>query len=173
MTSYIQNVSCFEAYQLTLKQRACPRCHSVGFLIRHGFLRGYGLGSDVVQRGWRIFCSNRQRRQGCGLTHAVLLSHILFRRSVTTVTWELFWRNLLAGLPFKDAWPVCAHGMECGRRLWRAWSQSHLRIRALLCSLGPPAAEQVANPLLQTMAHLLDRFPSLAAVQVHFQISLL
>ena len=68
-------------YRLSLKQRRCPHCALAGFVICHGFLRGYGAaGAALAIRGFRFLCSNRRRRQGCGRTYSILLAYVLPRR---------------------------------------------------------------------------------------------
>lgn len=171
--SYLKDLACFESYRLTLTQSACPQCHAVGFLIRHGFLLGYGFGSEIIQRGWRIFCSNRQRRRGCGRTHALLIAKYIYRRSVTTSTVTGFLKNLLTGFSLAQAWPVCAQSIECARQIWRAWKRSQTRIRSLLCSLAPAALSHQSNPFVQTLEHLFNLFGSVSHFQLHFQKALL
>ncbi len=74
------------------KLLACPHCRRIGWLIGHGFLRGYASnGRDQRLRGRRFFCSNRNRRRGCGRTCSVLLSIFLFRRTVRALhLWRLW-----------------------------------------------------------------------------------
>ncbi len=171
--SYLQSLACFQSFRLTLKRIACPHCRGVGALIRHGFLRGYGEGSRRIQRGWRIFCSNRQLRRGCGHTHALLLADYLYRRSVTAGTLTGFLKNLLSGLSLHAAWPMCPQGVECGLRLWRTWKCSQTRLRSLLCPVAPVPASLQTNPLLQTLEHLLGLFPSVQDFHLRLQKSLL
>lgn len=171
--SYLRSLTCFDSFGLTLKGISCPHCHGVGALIRHGFLRGYGEGSRRIQRGWRIFCSNRQLRRGCGHTHALLLADYLYRRSVTASTLTRFLKNLLAGLSLYAAWPVCPQGVECGLRLWRCWKASQPRIRSLLCPVATAPASLQTNPLLQTVEHLLSLFPCVQDFHLRLQKSLL
>ena len=77
-TEFVATPAEYEPIRQHLKERACPWCRAVGCLIRHGFLRGYGAAAaERVQRGWRVFCSNRGRKQGCGRTFAILLARHL------------------------------------------------------------------------------------------------
>jgi len=69
--SFVGSAVAFDEYRTHLKSVSCPHCRAVDNLNRHGFLRGYAEeGSDRVVRCWRIFCSNRGRRRGCGRTHS-------------------------------------------------------------------------------------------------------
>ncbi len=166
---YLQSPQCFESYRLKLKQISCPHCHGVGFLIRHGFLRGYGSGSEIIRRGWRLFCSNRQRRRGCGRTHGVLLAEYLARRSVTASVMTGFLKNRMTGLSLTASWPICTQGVECAMRIWGAWKKFQAAIRCALCSLCCAPASAQRNPLLQTAEHLFFLFPSVSDFQLHFQ----
>jgi hypothetical protein len=70
-----------------LKLTPCSHCRQTGALIGHGLLRGYAeRSSDVVVRGRRIFCSNRDQRPGCGRTFSVLLSTVPSGFMVRTLT---------------------------------------------------------------------------------------
>ena len=170
----------FDSYRLDLKSVPCPHCHSVGNLIGHGYLRGYGdQGSEKVQRGWRIFCSDRHRRKGCGRTHSVLLAGFLKRRTVTTGRLWKFLEGMLFGLSVKAAWekmasPFC---LECGYRLWKKFGSLQSKLRSLLCRKEDPKFSSLKNPLLQTIEHLKDLFPQsdcpIDEFQSHFQCSFL
>ena len=66
----------FLAIYEKLKVTACPHCKATGLLVLHGFLRGYDESSprEKTIRARRIFCSNRNNRQGCGRTFSVWLA---------------------------------------------------------------------------------------------------
>lgn len=57
----------------------CPHCHSVGHLMKHGFLYGNSPESPVgkIKRARRIYCSNRGQKSGCGKTHGIYLISII------------------------------------------------------------------------------------------------
>lgn len=173
---YVSSVVEFEKYRTQLKFLPCPHCHCVGNLNGHGFLRGYGdRGSERVQRGWRIFCSNRHRRKGCGRTYSVLLANFLKRRTVTACRLWKFLDGILSGLSIKTAWEKIASpfSLECGYRLWKKFRSLQSQIRSLLCRKGDPKFSSSKNPLLQTLEHLRDVFSSsscpISAFQFHFQ----
>lgn len=173
---YVSSVVEFEKYRTQLKSVPCPHCHSVGNLNRHGSLRGYGdQGSEKVQRGWRILCSNRYRRKGCGHTYSVLLADFLKRRIVTASRLWKFLEGILSGLSIKTAWekiapPFC---LEYGYRLWRKFRDLQSEIRSLLCRKSDPKLSSLKNPFLQTLQHLQNVFSSsscpISAFQIHFQ----
>jgi len=176
VVSYVADENHFDRCRRNLKQTHCPHCHQVGFLICHGFLRGYGQHpTQKFQRGWRIFCSNRARREGCGRTHGILLAHVLRRRMVSaSVVWSFFER-VLAGFNLHAAWlPVnCAFCAECAYRLWNAWKKSQTWIRSWLCRVVTPAVSSAGDFLRQSLDHLRRAFESaqnpISAFQLHFQ----
>ncbi|PTY02982.1 hypothetical protein DB346_07675 [Verrucomicrobia bacterium LW23] len=144
-----------------------------GYLNRHGYLRGYDVEAQVVAeaggdlasarmvRGWRVFCSNRRRRAGCGRTHPVLRAGVLWGRVATAL---LLWKFLLQMLLqagtgagraaskapcVATAWRLacCNHVVPplsgaCGCRLWRVWRWAQPWIRSCLCRRGtsPPVS---------------------------------
>jgi len=175
---YLEDPADFATHWPLLKQVACPHCHQVGFLNRHGFLRGFAEDlSEEIIRGWRVFCSDRraQGNQGCGGTYSMLLAHLLHRRSVTTANVWKFLSAVLAGLTLAAAWVVAASKLlvECAYRLWNSWKRAQGAIRSRLSALNSPPQSTQTNPLLQPLEHLQTLFPQcanpLAAFQLHFQ----
>lgn len=167
-------------YCLSLKWRACPKCGRIGFLIGHGFLRGYsGTGSGVIIRGRRFYCSNRYRKTGCGKTCSVLFSQMLRGFVVSAhILWSLL-QGMEAGLSANAAWMALESDfcVESGHRLIRRLKASQPRLRTLLCQIRPPPYCKMINPLLQLAAHFRECFPlsscPFSQFQEHFQESLL
>lgn len=174
--SFVRSAVEFEEYRILLKSVSCPRCRAVGHLIGHGFLKGFaeeGYGRE--NRGWRIFCSNRGRRRGCGRTHSILLAGCLRRRTVRAMRfWKLI-EALGAGRPFRDVWGKLAGALsiECGRRMVRALRDGQSRLRSFLCQVHPPPAGSRADPLSQTVEHLRAVFVGdscpVSAFHLYFQ----
>lgn len=130
---YVTSAVDFDKHKSELKLRPCPHCCVVGCLIQHGYLRGHGDGShDEVQRGWRVFCSDRHRRSGCGKTHSILLTEFIFHRMVRSAhLWQLL-HNLREGLRLKAAWEkiVSPFSLDTGYRLRAAFTRSQKMVRA-------------------------------------------
>ncbi len=174
--SFLESAVAFDAYRFTLKSVPCPHCRGMGHLIRHGFLRGYAEeGSERVVRGWRIYCSDRGRRRGCGRTHSVLLADMLRHRTVRA---QRLWKFLAAwieGMSIKAAWEKVAarFDLDCGDRLMRTLRRFQTHLRARLCREEPPGPCLHRDALAQTLEHLRSIFPSedcpIAAFQLHFQ----
>ena len=179
---YVNSAVEFENHKTLLKSVPCPQCRAVSNLICHGYLRGYGeCGFKKVVRGWRVFCSNRYLRQGCGRTYSILLAHFLHRRSVTSAqAWDFF-KGLLSGMNFKTAWEkvVSSFSLECGYRLWKAFKRGQFIVRSNLCRMSSPQESHCigANPLLQPIEQLRRVFESsccpVSAYQIRFQAALL
>ena len=64
-----------------LKNRACPFCKRIGTLNRHSHVGGNNPEANQgrIARGQRAFCSNRERRAGCGRTFMILFAFVLPR----------------------------------------------------------------------------------------------
>lgn len=173
---FVSSAVAFDEYRLYLKSVPCPRCRGVGHLNRHGHLHGYGEeGSERVVRGWRIFCSNRGRRRGCGRTHSVLLATLLPRRSVRAAQFWKFLQSCVSGSSLKAAWETVTStfSLECGYRLWKVFVKTQPRLRSLLYRIVKPGDSPFKNSLFQTIEHLHSAFSEaecpLRAFQLHFQ----
>ncbi len=155
------------------KLLACPHCRRIGWLIGHGFLRGYSLnGRDKRRRGRRFFCSNRNRRRGCGRTCSVLLSIFLFRRTLRAAhLWKL-WRAAARSTGRKAGWeslglPFC---LETFYRVWRRLLSAQSRIRTMLHRLGPPPRPAyAADAIEEVRVHLETAFAGAACPIAAFQ----
>jgi hypothetical protein len=141
-----------------LKLAQCPHCRQTGALIGHGLLRGYAeQGSEVVERGRRVFCSNRGQRPGCGRTFSVLLSTVLYGFVVRTLTLYRFANAVLNGLTRRAAWlstliPVLSR--SSAYRLWQRLHEAQSSLRTRLSGEVPAPASSAREPLAQLFAHL-------------------
>ena len=161
---------------LSLKQKPCPRCGRTGFLIRHGFLRGYAdSGEAICERGQRFFCSNRYRRGGCGKTFCILFAEILPRMALRASTFWKYIDGVRRGLSRKAAWEQLRIGpsLQTGYRLWRRLERSQTALRSLLAREGPPPAAETDQPIFQLLAHMETAFAQatcpISAFQARFQ----
>jgi len=178
---YCSNEAALQQYRLEIKLEQCPQCGQVGFLIGHGFLRGYSdVGQEYVLRGRRFFCSNRYRRRGCGGTFSVLLADVLLGFVVRAQTLWLFFQAVLkGGLSRKAAWERVKGdlSLESGYRLWRKLLEAQFHIRTMLNRERPPPACSDEAPLAQLLAHLRLVFPAtdcpFSSFQHYFQTPLL
>lgn len=172
-TVYVSTQAEYDKHKEKLKAMACPKCRAVGCLIRHGHLRGYGeAAAETIQRGWRVFCSNRGQKQGCGGTYAILLAHHLYRRLVGARRLWTFLMGILTGSNIKSAWEAVASAfsLETGYKLWARYLRSQSAIRVRLHALCVPV-KSALDPLRQTIAHLKAAFPHAACPVASFQIA--
>ncbi len=177
--NYCINRNDLNQYKLQIKLIQCPKCGRVGFLIGHGFLRGYAeMGQDMIIRGRRFFCSNRHRRQGCGHTFSVLLADFLRGFMVTTQTLWKYLQAVSDGSSRHAAWQQigCGFSLQSAYRLWNKLRKAQAHIRSLLCRQRPPPQSNTSEPLCQLSAHLCFVFPSsscpFACFQSYFQTPL-
>jgi hypothetical protein len=158
---------------LGIKLWSCPHCGRTGTLIGHGFLRGYEeQGQGIAQRGRRIFCSDRYRRQGCGRTFSVLAATALAGFVVRTVTLFRFVEKVLAGLTRKTAWQAATRGalsLSSGYRLWRRMQNEQSALRSRLCRQCAPPVCPSPEPLAALLAHLRVLLPAATCLFTAFQ----
>lgn len=178
--SYASTEAELHQLQRAAKLLPCPHCGRVGFLICHGFLRGYAeRGQGLVVRGRRLFCSDRYRRRGCGRTFSIALADVVRGFSVRTGTLFAFLITVVGGASRKAAWERVAAGfsLTTGYRLWRRLQRAQAHIRTLLCRVRSPPDASSPEPLAQLLAHARRAFQSspcpFASLQSHFRVPLL
>lgn len=172
---YATNIEEFYKYKNKLKFVPCPHCRAAGQLICHGYLHGYGdKGHEKIRRGWRIFCSNRNLRKGCGRTFSILLAVWLYRRMIDANRLWNFLKGRLHGSSIKKAWeaissPFC---LETGYKIWASFIRNQSHIRSLLFRLAlPTALNHIQNPAFQLIAHLKKTFRHASCPVASFQIA--
>jgi hypothetical protein len=75
MPTYYFSLSRIEQETRQLDQRVCRHCKQSHQLLSHGFIRKKTFPSEPV--GKRVFCSNRNKRTGCGRTMAWYLASVV------------------------------------------------------------------------------------------------
>src|SRR5271170_5085249 len=124
-----------------LKQIPCPQCKAVGALIRHGYLRGYDDSNPQREtlRARRIFCSNRNRRRGCGRTFSVWRADKIRRLSLTThALWRFLQRAVADSIAAAIRVVKCHLSDRTLQRIWKRFDQGQSRIRTALSARCPP-----------------------------------
>lgn len=172
----------FQEFYHRIKFAPCPNCQRTGCLILHGYLYGYDEKSNHQKftRGHRIFCSNRNRRQGCGRTFSVLAAHVLKNFTISTKSLWGFLNHLVQGMNKLAAFALLGLPFSVSS-VYRLYQNIYLRqhrLRTLLLKKSPPPGDvQSRNPLIKTILHIKSAFPHdpdpLSAFQSHFQTSLL
>ena len=162
-----------------LKQTPCPHCNAVGALIRHGFLFGFDDTSPQRKtlRARRIFCSNRNRRSGCGRTFSVWIADRIRRLSVTTQRLGKFLQHAANGC--LAAAIRAADGQRSDRtwqRLWKRFLLAQSKIRTTLSNCCPPPQTPPdpvhRRPATHVLAHLQTAFPNADCPIAAFQQAL-
>ena len=168
----------FIQFHQKLKNLPCPHCKCVGFLILHGFLKGFILPDkpDAI-RGHRIFCSNRNRKKGCGRTFSIVLSWLISRLAVTTHQLFKFIGNIVSGSKIKAALDI-SYSEKSKYRLYRKWISRQPAIRTrLLMRSQPPFSKHHHSPPAETSQHLKlcfkHVFCAFEAFQFHCQTAIL
>lgn len=118
-----------------------------------------------------MFCSNRSRRGGCGRTFALFFAVVLPRHSVTAALLARLLVGLLGGLAVKPAAEALRtpFALETFYRLVRRVRQRLEVVRTCLCGERSAPTSAHADPLLQTVEHLLAVFPTAAHAPAVFQ----
>ena len=172
-TIYVTSAAEYGKHKEKLKLMPCPHCRTVGCLIGHGHLWGKDeKGQDKVKRGWRNFCSDRNRRHGCGRTVAVIEAGFLYHHMVDAMRlWRLL-KGIADGLSVKAAWetissPFC---LETGYRLWHAFTRGQTVIRSVLFRAGAIPRMNSNDPNLQVIEHLRSVFSKGACPVSEFQV---
>ena len=160
---------------------ACPHCGKVGMLILHGFLRGYDEHKTFrVIKARRLFCSNRNRRTGCGRTSSCRLAIFLKNLLISTKTAWRFLQAVSQGLSLEKAYnslePDQALSLETLYFFWSRFKEACHHIRSYLanhCTLFPHKAASVQQETIKQLECSLARtfLDPIAAFQLASQTS--
>ena len=128
-----------------------------------------------MQRGQRVWCSNRGQRGGCGRSFSIFLAEVLPRHTVSgPQVWRLLER-LLSGDSIKAAVEALGlpFALETPYHLLHRLKARLPQVRSLLCREQKAPASSQTDPLLQTVEHLRSVFAPSACpprdFQLHFQ----
>lgn len=173
MICFYKTQTQLEAFYARLKLTRCPHCKLSGFLILHSYLYGYcEQGNSRIQRGRRIYCSNRHNKNGCGRTFRVLPASVVPRRRISAQCLWWFLDNVKNGFCLAQAFRIagCTMSPSSIYRLFKKFSLNQMRIRTFLSRVkDPPATEHVQSPLIQTILHLKSAFDTAACPITEFQ----
>ena len=133
------------------------------------------MAAGQIDRGQRVFCSDRGQRGGCGKTFPLFLAGVLPRHTFNaTLLWALLLK-LLGGAAIKSAAEILAlpFSLEAVYGIVRRCRHRLDVTRSFLLRKHPAPVSTQSDPLCQTLAHLRQIFPqatdALAAYQRHFQ----
>ena len=172
----------FQKIHRSLKFTACPHCRKIGTLILHGYLYGYDLktANRRAVRGRRVFCSNRNRKAGCGRTFSLLQAGRIKRLIIRTRDLWSFLTNIVNGMNVFRAFGALAAPLST-TSIYRLYKRIYLhqyKIRTMLLKRRPaPENIPATNPLIKTIVHIKSVFKRrtdpIAAFQSTFQTSFL
>lgn len=147
---------------VSLKSLPCPNCKKIGFLNRHGFLRGYDSHATSKKsiRANRVFCNNRFSSQGCGRTFSIWLANTIKRLSLSA---QQLWQFLsCAACASNKASAFEALGSSLSHstayRIWNRFQKAQSAIRTALTRLCPPPRLESLEPAQHTLEHLKTAF---------------
>ena len=167
-----------QALQASLKVTHCPHCKKVGFLIRHGFLRGYDESqtSQKSIRAARVYCSNRNRANGCGKTFSVWIAHKVKRLFLSAESLATFLQDTVTSGNKLQAFRKLNTALSDSApyRIWKRFLCAQTYIRTALMRFSKPPQLPLKDPAQLTLAHLQVAFKehplsSIAAFQVSLQ----
>ncbi len=167
----------FKTFHSGLKHLLCPHCRKRGHLILHGFLYGYG-DTDWITRGRRVFCSNRNRKSGCGRTFSLLKALFIRQLMISARVLSAVLKHLSQGLCPTKAGRIPEPQMSKTSiyRIYHRFRHSQTRIRTLLKQVkDPPDLPDTKDPVIQTIHHLKSLFTGcfVSKFQRFFQVSFL
>lgn len=145
-----------------LKIMACPHCKQIGYLIRHGVLRGYDpmqmRGKTVRAR--RVFCSNRNRATGCGRTFSVWTADKIKRLFLDADSlWEFLQHAVRTGNKQQAFQSLQSRLSDSAPyRIWKRFDKAQSAIRTALNTFCKPPQIASKEPAELTLAHLLVVF---------------
>ena len=155
----------------------CPHCRRTGFLILHGYLYGYGKTDELVKRGHRIFCSNRNNRSGCGKTFCVLDPRVIKNFMICAGFLSAFLDKIRQSSAIEKAFKETGSFMSrsSSYRIYKRLRNCQAHIRSFLIKIKDPPNGDVTNPVFQTIDHLRLVFKHSVVMrfQRYFQTSFL
>jgi len=179
---YYQLENEIENIHAGLKFTQCPYCKLVGLLIMHGFLYGYDEQNNKPGfiRGRRFFCSNRNKKIGCGRTINIFKTLIIKSFTYTANTIWDFLNNILNNFNIFQAFKILniPFSSSTPYRLFSKFKLKQSELRTALNRIkSPPDNSTYSNPVFQTIEHLRHAFKNYdcpaAAYQYAAQSSIL
>jgi hypothetical protein len=175
---FLRSLEGLGQYLQLLKELCCPVCGAAETLNAHSKLYGNnpdGGGNGEIQRGQRVWCSNRGQRGGCGRSFSIFLAEVLPRHTVNAAwLWKLLQR-LLGGSSVKAAVEALKLPLAL-QSIYHLLERLRQRLAAVRSTLSreqkAPASVQT-DALFQTVEHLRQVFPKsicpCTEFQLHFQ----
>jgi len=185
MQIYYPNLHAIEQQTMQLEHSQCAHCKQTQQLVSHGFIRKKRVGAEPEAIGKRVFCSNRNKRTGCGRTMQLYLDSTIRYLHYAGGCVAAFVSSLIAGITIRRAY-YHATGTTTPRHAYR-WLKRLCAQSSVYRSLAhrpplqdAPEVTEAHRPLrllslMSTFTALLQRFgqPLCAAYQAQLQQSFL
>jgi len=150
----------FHKFRTSIKLTNCPHCRKIGMLILFGYLRGYNEKHNKNIRAHRIFCSNRNKRTGCGKTFSVYYSNFIKNITIgSDIGWQ-FLENMLITEHIEKSYlnliSLSSISLELSTlfRFWKKFITSLYKIRTNLINTFSLNKTITKNATLETINHL-------------------
>ncbi len=118
MQRYYPSLQAIEQQSRQLDDASCIHCQRTQQLVSHGFIYKKQTGSAPAAVGKRVWCSNRNRRTGCGRTMRLYLDSTVRHLHYTGQQVVAFLLALMAGMTVQCAY-CQATGATEARHAWR------------------------------------------------------
>jgi hypothetical protein len=146
-----------------IKLKKCPHCGIVGMFILHGYVYGYTeTRTDKNIKGRRIFCSNRNKRTGCGKTLYYRIIDFLKQTLISSSTAWDFLHSIVSEKSIEKAYdslnPECVISLTTFFRLWKKFKLHIHKIRSNLANRYPIIKTNEVCPYLETIRQLEKTF---------------
>jgi hypothetical protein len=181
MQRFFSSLSSLQAFTHSLSSlpgdNACRHCSKDDQWVSHGFVRKVRRGRVIATVGKRVFCSNRDSRQGCGRTQQLYLSSGIPNMHYSTLQVALFVTQLLAGCTVEDAYCEAVDNADA-RQAWRWVSRLTVKVGVFRRRVKPsfplsakpiPTHSRRLTVLLEPLQQLLKQGYDLSQYQSKHQ----
>lgn len=185
MQIYYRSLQAIEQQTRQLAFAQCVHCHQRRQLVSHGFIRKKQVGAEPVAVGKRVFCSNRDRRTGCGRTMQLYLDVTVRYLHYAGSALVAFMLSLIGGASIHRAY-LQATGCATPRNAYRWLKRLDAQLSCYRSLLHRPVLHHLAAPnwpnrplrlqlVMSSITMLLQQFgePLCATFQRQLQRSLI
>lgn len=154
---YIRNTD-FDSVRFKLKLTLCPHCKKYGMMILHGYIYGLNEKRQCVIKGRRVFCSNRNRRAGCGKTIAYRFCEYIRQSFISAQSAWKFLSNILNGSSIESSYNLLdtsyTVSLSALYLLWKKFRSRIFETRSKLADKIEITDSSLDCPIRETIYHL-------------------
>jgi hypothetical protein len=155
----------FDSVKYNIKILKCPYCGEYGMLILHGYIYGQNEKRNTVIKGRRVFCSNRNRRKGCGRTIAYRLANFIHQSFLCAKTAWKFLSEILKGSSIENAYNSLDTSFTISIStlyfFWKKFRHKTDAIRTTLSNHFKLCPSDANCPYRETIFHLKEIFKNI------------